>query len=390
LLLLFAAGNLISRLLPASRRRLYYLCLLLSPAFTVLWLCFPLDCLKIFLLSIIIFFVFNRRLSSIIAIFIILIFLIIFNLKFLHQRPPILSALNIHQSQQEVTRRISQEDSTNPHVNLPLWFRRLSYNKYFVTFKNAIYVSMNFWDVESLFFQEIHPLDQKSVVIFYWPQAFLLVIILWLFSARLPKIFRRQLLLLLIISWLYFLLADDIVYKRLIFVLFWLPLVFAWGLSRLFKSPGRWLIYPLIILIAYGYLANYADRRRRPDYWLDNRPLIYSHLFQSPAVGNYHQFHSVYLADYYGLAAKYCRYYLRQCPNFSYTNFNLSVSSLTSDSLYLGYIGNFIGQKNDNNFDLNSFNIWADQHQLTIIDHFSLRDTVVFSYGNDLFIGYHP
>jgi hypothetical protein len=387
LFLIAIATYLFASLLGKKNRLFYWIFIFISPAINIFWLAYPIDCLKVLLVSILAFLVLRKNLSLFLGLFLSVIFLIGINHFYLKQDLAIFSTLSLNRSQAEVMERISKEDPINPHINLPLWFRRIGYNKYFLTLQNTLKESIKFWDQESVFFQEVHPLEQKSVVIFYWPEVILLLVILWFYVAKLDSGLKKSLLVIMLFSWIYFVLTNDIPYKQLIMVLFWVSLLLACGTKFIIESKNnRWLIFILILATGYGIIANFSDRLKRPLFWLDNRPVVFQKLFENAKLYNYQKYSAVYLTNLIGPADKYCRYYLKNCQNFRFENFDLSLTPPQHNSIYLGYIGNFMGPKSDNIFSNQLFLDWAYKKQVNILNRFSIRDTVAFRYGNDLIV----
>lgn len=387
LFLVTASTYFLSNLLSRRGRIYYWTIIFISPAINVLWLSYPVDCLKIFISSIIIYIVVKKKINLVVSLVALIISLIAINRYYLRQDIALFSRLSTSNSQSEVMSRIAREDTINPHINLPLWFRRIGYNKYYLTIQNTLKEAIKFWDQESIFFQEVHPLDQKSVVIFYWPTIGLLLAISWFYARSIDSKMKRTFLVTMVISWIYFLLSNDALYKQLIMVIFWISLYLTWGTNHMLKNNHtRWLTISLLLTIGYGFITNYVDRVKRPMFWLDNRPIVYQILLTEASKLDYQKYSKIYLTNVIGPADKYCLYYLNNCQQFIFKNFDLNREPLEENSLYLGFIGNYLGLQDDNLFSYNTFNLWSKKNQLNIFNHLFIRDTVAYKYGNDLII----
>jgi hypothetical protein len=73
---------------------------------------------------------------------------------------PIVNHTALSYVSEEITARIGQENSLTEKVSFPLLLRRIGYNKIFFIYKNISINLVNFFDPETWFFQEVHPMQQ--------------------------------------------------------------------------------------------------------------------------------------------------------------------------------------------------------------------------------------
>jgi hypothetical protein len=384
--LIFLSIKIFSSFLDSKSRQYFWPIVFISPAINVLWLSYPIDCLKILTVSVLIYSVLRKRLNIFLGIIFSIIFLIFINSYYLHQDFPIFSSLSLKNSQVEVQHRMSTEDSITKKIDFPLIFRRLGYNKYYIALQDTAKDTLRFWDFESLFFQEVHPLGQKSIVLFYWPEAILLLIFLWKYLSTISPRFKKDLLTIMLFSWLYYIFSDDTVYKQLIILFLAVSLFLAYGLKESLSSKHKWLTYALVLFSLYGLSINYFDLFKNPQKWLDNRPYVYQQLLASVPQGKLSLYSTIYLMDLIGPSKNYCRYYIGDCSNFIYKNFDLTLEPPTSNSLYLGFIGQFIGPKTDNNLHFSDYLFWSGSNKFQTIAHYSVHDSVAYRFGDEIIV----
>ena len=274
--LLLAASFFVSRLISMKKSLYYWILVLASPVFSLVWMSYPLDALKIFIVTGAFYFL-NRYRKAWIVVTGVLIVILTLNLSVFKQNPKIVEALSIKKSQEEVTLRFNIEDKLDPNIEIPTQVRRIGYNKYFAAFRNSLNESLNFFDFETVFFEEVHPLGQKAFVIFFWPEVFLFGLGLWFLLTKEAKN-GKVILTLLFFSFIYFITTNASTERRLFLTLYPISIIMAGYLDTFLAKSSKKIkagVLLLLFLVFYGWMTNYYDRYVRPDYWLDNRPLAY-------------------------------------------------------------------------------------------------------------------
>jgi len=349
----------------------------ISPAIWVVGMVYPLVCIKLLLFSIGMYFVSAKKYWWLVA-----IVLVLFNMYILGNHPAIFNKLPLKDAQTEVTHRISTEDSLKNDLKFPLWWRRISYNKYFFAYKEVIGEALPFFDFESIFFAEINPLAQKSVVIFYWPEMYLLVFSLY-FVVRFKNNKITQLLLItLLLAWINFVFSEGPVFLRLILVLFPISLLLGIGFAKL----PKWLAIILGLFIVFGWGNSIYNLNKRTDYWLDNRPLAFQFWYKEIDNLGVNNFDKIRVSSLVGDAKQYCYFYLgKVCDDkkFEFNSFDLSKEK-EKNVLYAGFAGEFVGSRFKNDIADN----WDKNGLINIVSKKTLRDTIAYKYGNDVGVGY--
>lgn len=372
-----------------SKSKVFFLFFIFSiPAISSWILSYPSVIFRLLLIVLISFYI--TRLKSFFpkTIFIItgIIAIYLYNVTLLNLRPAFFDIIDVKKNQAELTHRIYTEDKINPHIDLPLVFRRLGYNKYLFILKNFSNHSLKFLDFESLFFQEVHPLEQKGFVIFYWPLIWLFILSLYLVLKKIiviHSIFYYSFLF----AYISYLFSDQPPEQFLAPLIFIISALFSSAIvylnsDKIFFKKSVAVLFIFITFYAFG--NNLLDRFKRPDYWLDNRPLAFKFWFENLKNLNLSGLRIV-MTDIVGPSSSYCQYFLKDCQNFSFTNFNLSETKPVEDMIYIGYIGNFLGRENQNHFPLDQQQIISTRGY-QILAHTSLRDDVVFGYGNNIYV----
>jgi hypothetical protein len=337
---------LISSFLNKASRKYFIIISSIIPAYYLVVLSHPWDSLKLFLITIILIGLVNFTGRKIFTIILIIIFTIIVNLFIFKEKPGILEDFSIKKSQEEVTLRFNIEDSKTPHIKLPLFVRRAGYNKYFVVLKNASQEIVNFWDTETLFFQEVHPLGQKAFVVFYWPYIFLFFISLYFLKTKfkLNEVnFNWNLFVLLSIAIAYYLTSSAATERRHLFTAMFLTYLFSETLVYLIKNKfNKIILTVLFLLVTYGWLTNIYDRFVRPDYWLDNKPIAYGFAFQTIKDSNL-DLETIYFSETLYAAKSYCPFYLDSCDNIHIADFSFPDKIPDKNAVFVGFTGNFLG-----------------------------------------------
>lgn len=364
--------------------KLSVLVIIISPLFFILGLIYPLICIKLLVFTIGIGLVAKNKLF----LGVLIVVLGLFNWQVLGNKASIYYKFNLKDAQMEVTNRISSEDSVKESIDMPLWWRRTSYNKYYFSYKQILAEFLPFFDFESIFFAEINPLSQKSIVIFYWPEIYLFVLgIYYLYNLKNKKL-NSILLMLLVISWIDFVFSEGSIFKRLVLVIFPLSLILAIGFYNLYKGRGllqKSIFYFVSVFILFGFINSFYDLSARREYWLDNRPIAFEFWFKEIKKQDISQFNRVFISSLVDDSKKYCYFYLGIiCDNqkFVFKSFNL-IEEKVPNSIYAGFAGEFVGSRFKNNID-------SDWNRTTVINIFSiksLRDTIANQYGNDIGVG---
>lgn len=366
--------------------------ILLSPTFMVLWLCHPVDCLKLLIIILIGYFLLKKKwfwLTFIIS----LVIIFSFNIFQFKNDPAIFHKLSLKDAQIEVTNRFSKEDTLTQKAPVPLVLRRVPYNKYFIEYKVIISEFVGFFDMESIFFQEVHPIEQKSVVLFFWPEVFLFILgLFWMTDKKFEfKRSNKLIWLFLGISLINFIFSSGAIYRRFFIILLPMSLILAIAFERLkFFAKKDYILSKiftvlLVFLIGYGTWTNYYDFSKRTDFWLDNRPLAYDFIFNNIKKVDYKSYKKIYVTSIVGNPEKYCKYYLGDCKNFVFDSFDLKNTKPINNYLYAGFAGEFVGSDFKNDISSN----WNNQIKgmgLQIINSISLRDTIAYKFGNDIVV----
>ena len=361
--------------------------LAISPLIFVLILVYPLVCVKLLIVAVF----FQKSLKNKYYLVVLGLILILFNINILGNNPAIFNKLDLQDAQNEVTKRISAEDSVLNSIYLPLAIRRASYNKLFISYKQILGEILPFFDFETIFFQEINPLMQKSVVMFYWPEVYLFVLgIFALFKLKNNKLFNflGGSIFIAVIDYVF---SEGSSYLRLVLVVFPLSIIIAFGLNHLVEMTRKYHVISIVALtgvslfILMGVGTSFYDLNVRPDYWLDNRPIAFEFWFKEISRLNIDQYNSVYVSSLVGDSKKYCYFYLGvKCNDkrFVFKSFDLSKERVLN-AVYAGFAGEFVGAKLKNDIDVD----WETNSIAKIVNKISLRDTIANQYGNDIGVG---
>ena len=358
--------------------------LAISPLIFVLILVYPLVCVKLLIVTVF----FQKSLKNKYYLVVLGLILILFNINILGNNPAIFNKLDFQDAQNEVTKRISAEDSVLDSIYLPLVIRRASYNKLFISYKQILGEILPFFDFETIFFQEINPLMQKSVAIFYWPEIYLFVLgIFALFKLKNNKLFNLLggSIFIAVIDYVF---SEGSSYLRLVLVVFPLSIIIAFGFNHLVEMTGKYHVISIValtgislfILMSMG--TSFYDLNVRTDYWLDNRPLAFEFWFKEIGKLNIDQYKSIYVSSLVGDSKKYCYFYLgKVCddPKFVFNSFDLT-QNRNIKSIYAGFGGEFVGSDFKNNISSK----WENSGLFNMVAKISLRDTIANQYGNDI------
>lgn len=372
----------IGKLVSERGRLWYWFLVLLSPLPALLVMSYPLSALKLAVVVIIIKKIGPSLLSKIAGLALIFALLIVVNIKFLHQAPALIDRLSLPVIQAELTDRFNKEYLLSPGNYVPLQIKRIAYNKYFFLIKDVLEEVLRFADLETIFFQEIHPQNQKGEPIFYWGEFGLFALALYVLAVRKDK---GRVGLLLAAAIIYFITSDGQPLLRHPVTFFALSVLIADGIPVLLAKRGsvRIVAVAFILLALYGALAHLVDRLERPQYWLDNKPMVYQIYFDSVPLDRYDV---VYVADLFGQGPNYCRFYYKNCSKFIFDNFQMVELEPLDNALYVGFSGNFFGITTRDNFDQRPDINYAG-HRIEFIQSAMIRDNVANGYGQRIIHG---
>ncbi|MDD2482713.1 MAG: hypothetical protein PHE32_02545 [Candidatus Shapirobacteria bacterium] len=369
-------------------------CLLvsISPTFYILWLTCPTECFKIFLLVLLVF-VLNKNKNYFRRFILILgsIYIILFSFLVTKERSSFVHKIGLNDAKNEIIERFIAEDSLTDPIKIPLSVKRIVYNKYFIEYKELVNEIIPFFDMESLFFQEVHPTEQKSIVIFVWPEIFLLIGGVYLLIKIKDKKINSLVILMLFFSLINFLFDPFITFRKFDLILFPLSLIMALAVGEIYKTKiffGKIFGLVIVFLSLYGTIANYSDLNKRPDFWLDNRPYFYEFIFNSIKKREPNNFEKIYVTSLVGKSERYCKYYLTNCDEnkFVYDSFGLEKNKPGRNTIYAGFAGEFIGTDFKNNINKDWLALIKEK-DFTNIEIKSLRDTIAYKFGNNIVVG---
>jgi len=368
------------------------LIIFLTPTFYILWLTSPIDCLKIFLLIFLVF-ILNKNTKHFGKLALILgsVYIILFSFWTTTERSSFVHKLGLKEAKTELKLRFVAEDSLTDPVKVPLKIKRIVYNKYYIEYKELVNEVIPFFDMESLFFQEIHPLEQKSVVIFVWPEIFLLIGGTYSLIKSKNKKISSLVWMTLLLSLINFLFDPFIIFKKFELILFPLSLIMALAVSNIYKTKilfGKIVGFIIILFCLYGTMANFSDLNKRPNFWLDNRPYFYEFVFDSIKKKDINKFEKIYVTSLVGKTNKYCKYYFGTCDEnkFVFNSFELKGAKPAKNSIYAGFAGEFIGSDFKNNINSDWLSLIKNEGFINIVTK-DLRDTIAYKFGNYVVVG---
>jgi hypothetical protein len=335
--------------------------ILISPFYWILWYCYPLILFEL------IAWIFVIKKIQKNKVWIILLFLLVILRIGVQDRSFILwDKIKPEALSTEVNIRFKNEDSLSFRPSFPLFFRRLSYNKPFFATKNILGEINSFFDIEALFFQEFHPLEQKGIIIFYWFEIFLLTLGVFYF---LKKKRKREILIFFVFSFIYFIFSKEILFLR--FALLWYTLSYLISLS-FEKVHFVWKVFFLLFLI-YSFVISFLNFATRPEHWLDNKPIVFDYCFN-----NLPSKEDVYVTRIIGFTDEYAQYYWGS---------DYSVNSELEGSKYICiFAGEFSGRTFNNSLVDNWQDFWSDENY-KILDYKELKDSVAHGYSDYIVIG---
>jgi len=287
----------------------------------------------------------------------------------------------------EVNLRFLAEDDLTYKVDLPNVVRRIAYNKISFLTRDILKEVTSYWNIEDVFFQEMHPGSKKSLVLMLWP-----TLILFFLGVANIDLFRKGRLLsllfaTLIVGYVNFLSSGANDNTRYTLSLPFLGLLISGGM--IVARRYLWVSVLVLSLTFYGWQLGIQDLLIRPDYWLDNRPIVYQKVYEAILKTNYISGKYV-VTDLMGRSKDYCKYYIGNVcdKNFSFGGFPNQVKNekFVDDTVYAGFIGEFLGS-DFNNYFSNDFEnkilgMGFEKYSLA-----KIRDSVAYRYGDAIFVG---
>jgi hypothetical protein len=234
-------------------------------------------------------------------------------------------------------------------------------------------------------------MEQKSVVIFVWPEVLLLIGGVYFLMKIKDKKINSLILITLFFSLINFLFNPFTVFRKFELILFPLSLIMSLAIFNIYKTKiifGKIIGLIIIFLSLYGIMANFSDLNKRPDYWLDNRPYFYEFVFSSIKDKDWNSFQKIYVTSLVGKTEKYCKYYLNNCEKdkFVFDSFELEKIKPEKNSIYAGFAGEFIGSDFKNNINSDWLTLIKNKGFINVITK-GLRDTIAYKFGNNVVIG---
>ncbi|HEX8923952.1 MAG TPA: hypothetical protein VF828_04435 [Patescibacteria group bacterium] len=357
-----------------------------SPSIFGCWMMYPMMSLKLLAMTGIIFLAqkFRMNISIVIAVWALIIGLWGYNNI---NKPEIFNKIKLTNAQEEVTNRFTQEDSILERIEIPLVIRRSVYNKYFFMYRDILKEAIPFLDMETVFFQEVNPLQSKSLVIFFWPEVVLFLLgIAWMNRTKNIDL-GRIIKVTATMAFIGFIFSNRVPYLSFLMLILPLSLVIATGAENLFLfakegyQAAKIGLAVLVFLCVYGFGTNFYDLAVRYDYWLDNRPIAYGFIFKS-LKNKINEGDNIQVSTLVGNPQNYCKFYLgNKCSQVIFNGFELKNTVPDKGTWYGGFLGEFIGPAGDNQFGSNWRNLLAAKG-LTATDCLELRDSIAYKFGN--------
>lgn len=364
---------------------------LLSPISLMIWMQFPLTLLKLLMVAGIFYIGRNRNKCLVGGLSLILV--IIFNYSILNNHPAVFNKLFLKDAKNEVTARFTAEDSLLTKVTWPLWWRRIGYNKYFFAYKQVVAEFLPFFDLETIFFQEVTPTGQKSIVMWYWPEFYLFLIGCFFLLKKGNKKLRQIVITGLILAIVNFVFSEGSFEWRLLLVMWPTSIILAIGLDGLveYLYKGYWQARATLILgvslLLIAWCFNSYDLVIRKEYWLDNRPLTFEFWYKNIIKIDKNNYQKVYVSSLVGNSKEYCLYYLgKQCLDnniFSFNSFNLKDNKTEPNTIYAGFAGEFVGPNFKNEIEDNWQEIIKSKG-MEIKAVKDLHDSIANQYGDSV------
>lgn len=367
----------------------------ISPAFFTLWYMYPFLIVKLLILTWFLNVIFSKKIKNFWFILMVLLGVVLFNKYVLLYDPAIFHKFSFKDAQREVTVRFVSEDSLLEKITLPLWWRRAAYNKYFFTYKEIVGEILPYFDLETLFFQETPPTEQKSMVMWYWPEIYVFVIGIYFCLNKKYRDLNKKLWLLLGISIIDFIFSEGQNYLRHLTTMLPISIVMAiaWKeMITLARKKYLWAnicSYLIGILLFFSFVFNFYDLKSRKEYWFDNRPLAFEFWFNNIKKIGIDNYSKIYVSSIVGDSKIYCKYYfgkLCQEKRWVFKSFDLTEKNDDKRVIYAGFAGEFVGPRYKNDLSAE----WKEEIKykgIILKDIKNLRDTIANQYGNEVAVG---
>lgn len=362
------------------------LTLSISPAIFNLWYLYPILLIKIFLIV----WVFSliKPFKKWWLILFLILGLIAFNRYILGEKAAIFNKFSLDEAQNEVMIRFTKEDSLKEKIDLPLWWRRISYNKFFFVYKGVVAEVLPYFDLETLYFQEVSPTEQKSMVMFYWPEILVLMVGIYFWSRQ----NTRQIRYLFLLSIFDYVFSEGALDRRLLLTMWPLSIVMATAwveIIMLAKNKyilAKWSLGIVGGLMVLAFAFNFYDLKVREEYWFDNRPLAFQFWFENLEKLNFDNYKKIYISSIVGDGRRYCYFYIgKKCDDskWIFNSFDLKTDKVENKTIYAGFAGEFVGSDFKNNINSD----WKNEAEAKGLKFYgikSLLNTIAYKYGNDI------
>lgn len=366
--------------------------LLISPAFFVLWYLFPLTLIKVLLVVGAFYLLTKQKFNKWWLILFFFIGLVVFNYFILGNKAAFFDNLSFKNAQNEVTQRFISEDSLKSRIELPLWWRRLAYNKYFFVYKKEMAEIVPFFDLESLFFQEVSPMGQKSMVMWYWPEIYVFIFGIYFWLKKKNIRLNKNILIMFLAALIDFVFSGGSNSQRLLLIMWPMSIIMAiaWekmlGLAQNKYILAKWSLAVTGVLLISAFSLNFYDLVVREEYWFDNRPLAFQFWYQNLGKIKLDNYQQIYVSSLLGDPKIYCNFYLGKiCEDkkWHFEVFNLAVDKIEEKTVYAGFAGEFVGPRFKNDIAAD----WqknSDIKDLKFVSIKHLEDTIANQYGNEV------
>ncbi len=360
--------------------------MLSSPFLFGLWYLHPVESVKLSVgLLLLVFMVERRNMGPIIVLF--CLSLGIFNYYQSASKANVFHIFSNQRLVSEVNQRFQIEDDLTYKVSLPNFFRRIAYNKVSFLIRDLSKEFIGFWNLEDIFFQEMHPGSKKSLVFMMWPTTIFFFLGLTSLGMVADKKIFNLLLSTLSLGYVHYLTSNVNDNIRYLLALPFYCILISLGIVVLQKFKIAAIL--TVIFCVYGWQLFLQDLVVRPDYWLDNRPIVYQKIYKAILNADYKN-SKIVVTDLMGHSKDYCNYYIGVgCEtNFLFGEFpDRSINeSFTDGVVYAGFIGEFLGPDFNNYFPDNAFSK-IESLGFREIDSTEIRDSVAYKFGNKIFVG---
>lgn len=349
-------------------KKIWLTVMLTSPL--LLWSIFlePINCIKLLIVGIGINLGKYGKILSIVI-------LIVVNILISGEKTGLLRALDTKNLDLNINEKFFHEDMIEDGIHFPLIMRRIADNKITYLGRNVAKEFLSYWNLERWFFQEVAPDSQKGLPMLFWPAMILMLVGLYYY-----KNFSNLVSFLFLVGYIDFLFNPKNDINRWVMTLPFLSSIVSYGLYLIRKKLV--FLFPLLFLFFYGWQSFLFDFSIRPDYWLDNRPILYKHVFSTLPTESYTNF---VVTDFYGVAKKYCLYFIKeQCDSrFLFGSFNKG--PFEADKIYIGFEGEFLGPDYSDNFNDDSLEKIKAMN-FEVLDSVKMRDKIAYKYGQLLII----